>query len=147
MKKDINQKALYSMIVGITASVLSFILPMNYLSGVIILVLGVVALVIYSLAKPELKKMKNEGKGKGKGQATAGLVLGVLNVVMGLMVFLVIYAINEPEIASQVYCVDTDLVSNCTTPSDDNGIVTCSYMGSVDIKCKKESLKEEQYNK
>ena len=142
-----NKKAMISMITGIIASVLSLFLPMSNLAGVILLIVGVVAIVFSVLANKELKKMKNEGKGKGKGQATTGLVLGIINAVMGLMVFLVVFAVSDPEIASMVYCVDTNVVNDCSTPSDDAGISTCKYMDTVDIKCKKDVLKEEQYIK
>lgn len=142
-----NKNAMISMIVGIIASVLSFVLPMENIAGVVLLVLGAVAIVFSVLAKKELKKMKNAGEGKGKGQATAGMVLGIVNAVLGLMVFLVVFAINDPEIASQVYCVEPEMVSECSTPSDDNGVSTCKYMGTVEIKCKKDVLSEEQYAK
>ena len=142
-----NKYAMISMIVGIIASVLSFILPMNNIAAIILLVLGAVAIVFSVIAKKELKKMKKAGEGKGKGQATAGLVLGIVNVVLALMAFLVVFANNDPEIASQVYCVDPNMVSECSTPSDDNGISTCKYMGSAEIKCKKDVLSEEQYTK
>lgn len=142
-----NKNAMISMIVGIIASVLSFVLPMENIAGAVLLVLGAVAIVFSVLAKKELKKMKNAGEGKGKGQATAGMVLGIVNAVLGLMVFLVVFAINDPEIASQVYCIEPEMVSECSTPSDDNGISTCKYMGTVEIKCKKDVLSEEQYTK
>jgi hypothetical protein len=140
-----NKNAIISMILGIIASVLSFVLPLNNVAGGVLLVFGIGAIIFSVLAKKELNKMKNKGEGKGKGQATAGMVLGIINAVMGLMVFLVVFAISDPEVASLVYCIEPSMVSECTTPSDDAGISTCKYMGSVDIKCKKEVLKKEQY--
>lgn len=140
-----NKNAMISMIVGIVASVLSFILPMNSIAGVVLLVTGAVAIVFSVLAKRELKKTKKAGK--GKGQATAGMILGIINVVIGLMAFLVLYIINNLETASLVYCNQPTIVSECSTPSDDDGISSCKYMGELDIKCKKEVLDEEQYIK
>lgn len=145
--ENMNKNAMISMIIGIIASFLSFILPLDNIAGIVLLITGVAAIVFSVLAKRELKKMKNEGKGKGKGQATVGMVLGIINAVMGLMVFLVVFAISDPEISSLVYCTEPSMVSECTTPSDDAGISTCKYMGSVDIKCKKDVLNEEQFIK
>ena len=46
-----NKYAMISMIVGIIASVLSFILPMNNIAAIILLVLGAVAIVFSVIAK------------------------------------------------------------------------------------------------
>ena len=140
-----NKNAIISMVLGIIASVLSFVLPLNNLAGGILLVIGIGAIIFSVLAKKELNKMKNKGEGKGKGQATAGMVLGIINAVMALMVFLVVFAISDPEVASLVYCVEKDMVNQCSTPSDDAGLSTCKYMNTVDIKCNKEVLTKEQY--
>lgn len=142
-----NKKAMISMIAGITAFVLSNFLPVNNIAGAVLLIVGVVAIIFSILAKKELKKMKNEGKGQGKGQATIGMVLGIIYTIMGFCAFLVLYATNDPEIASSVYCSDTKMVTECSTPSDDAGISTCKYMGEIDIKCKSNVLVEEQYVK
>ena len=140
-----NKNAMVSMIVGIVGAILSLFLPMEYISGFIIVSSGVVSVIFYNLASKELKKLKDGGVGKGKGQATAGLVLGIINIVMGLMVFLAIYALNDIEIASAIYCPDSTMVRDCTFSDDE--LSTCKYSGVLDIKCKNEVLEDEQYNK
>lgn len=140
-----NKNAKISMILGIVGGVLSLFMPMATVSAVILLAIGVAAIIFYVLAKKELKKLKDGGKGKGKGQATAGLVLGIISVVMGLMVFLLFYIFSDPEISSTIYCpLEMGLASDCVD-NGDGKTATCQYMGSVDMQCNIDVLDESQY--
>lgn len=138
-----NQNAKISMILGIVGAVLSL-----FVSGVVafalIFGLGVAAIVFSVLAKKELNKLKDGGKGKGKGQATAGLVLGIVNVVIVVLAVLGIYMIMNIDIASQAYCpVEMNMVNQCV--DNGNETATCMYMDSIEMNCYTKSLDESQY--
>jgi hypothetical protein len=77
-----NKKALWSMILGICA-----------IPCCIGLILGPIAIVLSNQAKTEIAYSR--GRQQGSGQATAGLVLGIIAIVLwtlGLLVRITQYA-------------------------------------------------------
>lgn len=131
-----KDKATISMVLGIVGAVLSL-----FVSGVIgfalIFALGVAAIVFSVLYKKEAKK--------GNGKATAGLVLGIINIAIVLLGILGIYMITNIDIASQAYCPkEMNMVSDCVD-NGDGKTATCMYMETMEMQCYTESLDESQY--
>ena len=138
-----NNKAKYSMILGIVGAVISLFFS-GVIAFIIILGLGIAAIVLSVLANKELKKLKNGGKGKGKGQATAGLVLGIVNIAMVVLGALGMYMISDVEIASMAYCPnEMNMVKDCVDNND--GTATCLYMNTIELKCYTDVLDESQF--
>lgn len=138
-----NKKAQTSMILGIVGAVLSF-----FGSGVLAFAanfgLAIAAIVFSVLAKKELKTLSDGGKGRGKGQATAGLVLGIVNIAIVLLGVLGIYMITNIEIASQAYCPkEMGMVDQCVDNGD--GTATCMYMETLETNCYTDVLDESQF--
>ena len=138
-----NKNAKISMILGIVGAVLG-LFASGVLFFLIVFGLGVAAIVFSVLAKKELGKLKDGGKGKGKGQATAGLVLGIINIAVVLLGVLGLYMITNVDIASAAYCpVEMGMVKDCVDNGD--GTATCIYMDVMETTCYTEVLDESQY--
>lgn len=144
-KNDINVKAKICMILGIINMVILFLLPVNYINvcSYISILLGVIAIIIYILVKKEFDTLKDGGKEKGKKQAKIGFILSIICIVLSFINLLSLVILNDPEITSQIYCIDKEIVNNCATSSDD--VTSCKYMNTLDIQCYTEVLEEEQY--
>ena len=103
-----------------------------------------IAIVLSVLSNKELKKLEDGGKGKGKGQATAGLVLGIVNIALVVLGALGLYMISDIEIASKAYCPkEMNMVNQCVDNGD--GTATCMYMDAIEMNCYNEVLDESQF--
>lgn len=75
-----NQKALWSMILGISALVTSIVCFCVYIAGI---VLGVPAVILAVIAKREIEA--SGGQQSGAGQAKAGLITGIIGIVLSVL--------------------------------------------------------------
>ncbi|MFT4299848.1 MAG: DUF4190 domain-containing protein [Aeromicrobium sp.] len=75
-----NQKALWSMVLGIIALVCSVFLYCLFIAG---LACGIPAIILGVLAKKEIDAAR--GAQSGSGQATAGIVCGIVAIVINLL--------------------------------------------------------------
>lgn len=139
-----NIKATISMITGIITFVLMFFAPANYIYLIIVGLLGIVPIVLSALAKRELKGLKKLGKGFGKKEATIGKVLGIITIVLSVLYLLSLKLLSDVEIASMAYCPNQNQVDSCVENKD--GITSkCLFMKTMELNCKNEVLKPNQY--
>ncbi len=99
---------------------------------------GVAAVVCGEVGKSQIKKSKEEGK----GMATAGLIIGIIMAILGLMIVFMFEAIKDISFNDQVYCKQ---VTNCV--DNGNGTSTCLFMDELEMPCTTEYLTETQFKK
>lgn len=141
----INIKANVCMVLGIINMVIILLLPVDYINvcSYISILLGVMAIVFYILVKRELDTLKDGDETKGKKQAKIGFILSIICISLSFINLLSLVILNDPEITSQIYCIDKEMVNKCATSSDD--VTSCKYMNTLDIQCYTDVLEEEQY--
>lgn len=135
-----NNKALISMVLGIAGGLMTFFL-MGTVVYIISAALGIAAIVLSVMAKKEIANNKNSS---GKGMAIAGMILGIANLVLVVIMVLGLYMISNIEIASAAYCPkEMNMVNQCVDNHD--GTADCVYMDVLETHCYTEVLDESQY--
>ncbi len=99
---------------------------------------GVAAVVCGAVGKSQIKKSKEEGK----GMAIAGIIMGVILAIMGVMSYAGFQVIKDVAFNDQVYCKQ---VSSCVDNGD--GTSTCLFMDQLEMPCTTEYLTEAQFKK
>lgn len=139
-----NSKAVSSMVIGIITFCLMVIAPTNYTYIIIVGVLGIVPIVLSVIAKKELKEFKKGGEKLGKKESKIGMILGIVTIVLSLMYILSLRLLSDVEVASMAYCPNQNQVSSCEY-NDDGKTSKCLFMGTMELNCKNEVLKPNQY--
>lgn len=83
---DTSGKAITSMVLGICALVIPYL-------GIVTGILGVV---FGALARKDIRRMKLGGSDlKGNGMAIAGLVTGIIGIVLWVVIIIVVFAVDS----------------------------------------------------
>lgn len=145
MNNNLKTRSMLCLILGIINIVMLMLLPVDYINvcSYVSILLGVGVIVCYALSKNELNDLKNTSDKKIKNQAKTGFILSIICVCLSFINLLSLVILNDPDITSQIYCIDKKYVSNCATTSDE--VTTCRYMDTLDIQCYTEVLDDEQY--
>ena len=146
MKSDkmnkINTKAKICKILSIINILILFLLPGKFISvgSYVSILFGVAGILIYILVKKEFDTLKDTN---GKNPAKFGFIASIVCIALSFINLLSMVILNDPEITSQVFCIDKNIVNNCATTSDE--LTSCKYMDTLDIQCYTEVLDKEQY--
>ena len=138
-----NVKVVICFALSIINCLIMLFLPAKFVSvgSYVSILLGVFSIIFHYLSKKELDPENNKKEMK---LSKFGFIASIVCIVLSFINLLSLVILNDPDITSQVYCTEKDLVSNCATSSDD--ITTCRYMDTLDIQCYTEVLEEDQYN-
>ena len=137
--KGNNKLAVASLVLAIVAALIMFFWPnADTIAYVLIVVCGVAAVVCGIIGNSQIKKSKEEGK----GFATAGIIMGIVLVILIVMSYIGLQAIKDVSFNDQVYCKQ---VSSCVDNGD--GTSTCLFMDELEMPCTTEYLTEAQFKK
>lgn len=138
-----NTKATVSFVIALIALLILLFWPTMKLAAVMFAISTIAAIVAIVLGF-QSNKIAKENEGKGKGLATAGIIIGFIAAIWGLLALVGVFALSNVNVSSEVLCPDTTKVSNCVNNQD--GTATCKYMNSIDLTCTTDKLVETQYN-
>jgi len=101
--------AVAALVLGIIAVVLCFVVILNWILAILAIIFGAVGM-----------SKANKIGGKGKGMATAGLALGVIGAILGVVI--VVWAMQQMKRARRfgnITMPDTRTVAEMTMPAPD----------------------------
>ena len=137
--KGNNKLAVASLVLAVLAALIMFFWPDDNIIGyALIAVCAIAAIVCGAVGKSQIKKSKEEGK----GMATAGIIMGIVLVILIVMSYIGLQAIKDVSFNDQVYCKQ---VSSCVDNGD--GTSTCLFMDELEMPCTTEYLTEAQFKK
>ena len=138
--KGNNKLAVASLVLAVLAALVMVFWPDDTANTgcLLMVVCGIAAVVCAIVSYSQIKKSKEEGK----GMATAGLIIGIIMALLGLMVVFMFEAIKDVSFNDQVYCKQ---VTNCV--DNGNGTSTCLFMDQLEMPCTTEYLTETQFKK
>lgn len=141
MKKT-NSLAVVSFVISLCAIIFMLVWPDG--DGVILAsslgsVAAITGTVIGFVAK---KKIKISGE-KGNGIALAGIIIGIISAIFGIMSFLGFIAMQDINYNDANLCPMDNLTKDCIDNGD--GSSTCRYMDVYDVPCSTDKLKGSQF--